>query len=146
MPALAFPTISPPSPHPPPPPSSCCCGGEILKCSSNKLFQPGARTIIAPAPITGVLSLHSIPHRKFQRPMTKHRACNQRSALALKKSTLGQKWQFDGTAKLLTREEKGLSYQLPSGMRDDDNCRGTGRNSAGEENDMEWQFEQLSRW
>ena len=85
--------------------------------SSSKLFQPGAKLIVARAPVMAGLSVASGLQRKFQRPMTKRRSYDKNAEVALRTSSLGQKRRMDGMAKLLARAGKGLSYQLPGGNR-----------------------------
>jgi len=65
-----------------------------------------------------VLSFLSTPtgsglQKKFQRPMTKRRAYNKITDLALKTSSLGTKKRFDGMAKLMARAGRGLTFKLP---------------------------------
>jgi len=89
------------------------CSGPIKVKSTNKLFQPGAKVLIARAPVMSGLNCGngngmggSLLQKKFQRPMTKRRSYDKRSELALKTSTLGQKRRFDGMSKLMARAGK----------------------------------------
>ncbi|KAL7537050.1 hypothetical protein ACHAXR_007557 [Thalassiosira sp. AJA248-18] len=125
------------------------CGGGGKMHSSNKLFEPGVRAIIARAPVMKGLSVSGLGmQRKFQRPMTKRRSYDKSAELALKTSTLGQKRRFDGMAKLLARAGKGLSYQLPGGRPKDGDCSGTSDESDSEEDEKEPErpFEPLMVW
>ena len=89
------------------------CSGPIKVKSTNKLFEPGAKVLIARAPVMSGLNCGngngvggSLLQKKFQRPMTKRRSYDKRSELALKTSTLGQKRRFDGMSKLMARAGK----------------------------------------
>lgn len=118
--------------------------------SSNKLFQPNAKVIIARAPVMAGLSLgnnSSGLQRKFQRPMTKRRSYDKNAELALKSSSLGQKRRFDGMAKLMARAGKPLSF-LPPKKKVDGDCSGTSDESDSEEESKEPErpFEPLMVW
>lgn len=131
--------------------TTCGGGGGAEKMhSSNKLFQPGARLIIARAPVMAGLSVSCSAglQRKFQRPMTKRRSYDKNAELALKTSTLGQKRRFDGMAKLLARAGKGLSFQLPGGPKNKDGeCSGTSDESdSDDEKESDRPFEPLMLW
>ena len=124
-------------------------GGGIMR-SSNKLFQPNAKVIIARAPVMAGLSLgnnSSGLQRKFQRPMTKRRSYDKNAELALKSSSLGQKRRFDGMAKLMARAGKPLSF-LPPKKKVDGDCSGTSDESDSEEESKEPErpFEPLMVW
>ena len=136
--------------------SSSTCGGDGdgtttgRMHATNKLFQPGAKLLIARAPVMAGLSVSGSLglQRKFQRPMTKRRSYDKNAELALKSSTLGQKRRFDGMAKLLARAGKGLSYQLPGGgNKKDGECSGTSDESdSEEEKEGDRPFEPLILW
>ena len=131
------------------------CGGRAggvggVMRSSNKLFQPNAKVIIARAPVMAGLSVggNSLGlQRKFQRPMTKRRSYDKNAELALKTSTLGQKRRFDGMAKLMARAGKPLSF-LPPKRKVDGDCSGTSDESDSEEESKEPErpFEPLMVW
>ena len=130
------------------------CGGRVgsggIMRSSNKLFQPNAKVIIARAPVMAGLSLgnnSSGLQRKFQRPMTKRRSYDKNAELALKSSSLGQKRRFDGMAKLMARAGKPLSF-LPPKKKVDGDCSGTSDESDSEEESKEPErpFEPLMVW
>ena len=132
------------------------CGGRVgggnggIMRSSNKLFQPNAKVIIARAPVMAGLSLgnnNSGLQRKFQRPMTKRRSYDKNAELALKSSSLGQKRRFDGMAKLMARAGKPLSF-LPPKKKVDGDCSGTSDESDSEEESKEPErpFEPLMVW
>ena len=130
-------------------------GGGLCKPtmhSTNKLFQPGTKLLIARAPVMAGLSVNgSIGlSRKFQRPMTKRRSYDKNADMALKSSTLGQKRRFDGMAKLMARAGKGLMYKLPEGrkVRGDGDHSGTSdeSDSEDEEKEDERPFEPLMVW
>ena len=107
-------------------------GGQQQQCkpsmhSTNKLFQPGTKLIIARAPVMAGLSVNGSTglSRKFQRPMIKRRSYDKNAELALKSSTLGQKRRYDGMAKLMARAGKGLNFKLPERKIKDGNASGT---------------------
>ena len=130
-----------------------CGGGRSVPPPERSLFRPGARLIIARAPVMAGLSVAGGPSsgllRKFQRPMTKRRSYDKGADLALKTSSLGQKRRFDGMAKLLARAGKGLSYALPGGKREGEDG-GTSDESNSDDDDGEKEddrpFEPLMLW
>eukprot|EP00543_Licmophora_paradoxa_P009612 CAMPEP_0202478672 /NCGR_PEP_ID=MMETSP1360-20130828/94581_2 /ASSEMBLY_ACC=CAM_ASM_000848 /TAXON_ID=515479 /ORGANISM="Licmophora paradoxa, Strain CCMP2313" /LENGTH=180 /DNA_ID=CAMNT_0049105957 /DNA_START=173 /DNA_END=712 /DNA_ORIENTATION=- len=80
--------------------------------SSCKVFKPKPNISFAAqkAPLNNDVSVT----KKFQRPMTKRRAYNQRAEQALKISSLGSRKRMDGMSKLMARAGRGLSFKLPS--------------------------------
>ena len=130
-------------------PSSSSCGGSGVRNghSSSKLFQPGAKVLIARAPVMGGLSVSNGLQRKFQRPMTKRRSYDKNSEFALRSSSLGQKRRMDGMSKLMARAGKGLSFQLPGGNRKDLDVDGSSGSESEEEGSAEERpFEPLCLW
>ena len=128
-----------------------CGGRSAIPSSEQSLFRPGARLIIARAPVMAGLSVSGPSAgllRKFQRPMTKRRSYDKGADLALKASTLGQKRRFDGMAKLFARAGKGLSYSLPGGKRDGEDGTSDESNSDDDdgENEDDRPFEPLLLW
>ncbi|KAL3776954.1 hypothetical protein ACHAW5_009286 [Stephanodiscus triporus] len=128
-------------------------GGRSVPSSDRGLFRPGARLIIARAPVMAGLSVSGPSAgllRKFQRPMTKRRSYDKGADLALKTSTLGQKRRFDGMARLFARAGKGLSYSLPGANRGGEEG-GTSDESNSDDDDDEGKeddrpFEPLLLW
>ncbi|KAL7498005.1 hypothetical protein ACHAWT_008513 [Skeletonema menzelii] len=130
------------------PSSSSSCGNSGPH-STNKLFQPGTKLLIARAPVMAGLSVNNSLTRPFQRPMTKRRSYDANANQALKTATLGQKRQLDGMAKLMARAGKGLFYKLPQQQSNKDGeCSGTSDESDSEEEEKEPErpFEPLCVW
>ena len=130
-------------------PSSSCGNGSAGPHSTNKLFQPGTKLLIARAPVMAGLSVNNTLSRPFQRPMTKRRSYDANANRALKTATLGQKRSLDGMAKLMARAGKGLFFKLPQqANKDGGECSGTSDESDSEEEEKEPErpFEPLCVW
>ena len=127
---------------------SSSCGNTSGPHSTNKLFQPGTKLLIARAPVMAGLSVNNTLSRPFQRPMTKRRSYDANANRALKTATLGQKRSLDGMAKLMARAGKGLFFKLPQQSNKDGECSGTSDESDSEEEEKEPErpFEPLCVW
>eukprot|EP00804_Cyclotella_cryptica_P015278 CCRYP_005385-RA/>CCRYP_005385-RA protein AED:0.10 eAED:0.10 QI:181/1/1/1/1/0.87/8/1266/827 len=122
--------------------SSSCTA---VATSSNKLFQPGSKLLIARAPVMAGLSVNSGLQKKFQRPMTKRRSYDKRAEEALARCSLGQKRRMDGMAKLMARAGKGLSYQSSANIKRDGGVDDS-ESESDEEKEEDKPFEPLMVW